>query len=643
MTAPHAAPRNRFGRARRPLAFATAAAALALTAAGFGSASSSASPRAHAAATLKGLYGSLPPAGTPTKGGTITFGQLTGSTPAYILPILPSAQASIYTIDFIQNQFLPLYNGPVGGVPEINYALSLAPAPTFSNGDKTVTIHLKPGFKWSNGQPVTADDVLFDIDLIEQAVKENPSNWSAFTPGYFPQSVSSVTEPNKSTIVINLKRSWNPSYFLNDQLQGAVFPMPSSAWNIAKTGGPHLNWRIPANAKAIYDYLGKQGASVATFGTNPLWKIADGPFVMSSFNPTNSSYVWKANPNYGGSPKPAFAQLSVETYTGITPEINALKTGALDISQIDFSQLPQVPSIRAAGYSVYGYGELGWFAALFNFKDATNHFNSIISQLYVRQALAHLVNQPAYVAGIFKGAGQVSYGPVPSIPPTPFTPADAVNTPYPFNPATAVSILKSHGWNVVPGGQTTCAKAGTGAGECGAGIPAGTPFKFTWFDIPASETPSSGLESDAFASEAKTAAGINVQIETKTFNFIIATYNDANPADAKYTNDWGVLNFGGFTDSYYPTTSSIFNTTGVYNTGAYNSPMANTLINNSVYGSDPKAVTKEASFLTQDLPGLFMPNGDYIFAVSKKVGGPADGFMSLTQQVDQPQYWYLTK
>jgi peptide/nickel transport system substrate-binding protein len=605
--------------------------------------SSAASPPAHAAAGLTGLYGSLPPVGTPTKGGTITYGQLTGSTPAWILPILPSAQASIYTQDFLDNQFLPLYNGPVGGTPEINYGLSLAPAPTFSNGNKTVTIHMKTGFKWSNGKPVTADDLLFDIDLIQQALKENASNWSAFTPGQFPQSVSSITEPNKSTLVINLKRSWNPSFFLNDQLQANIIPMPSTDWNIAKAGGPHLNWRTPSNAKSIYDYLAKQGGAVATFGTNPLWKIADGPFVMSSFNPTNSSYVWKANPSYGGSPKPAAAAISVETFTGITPLLNSLKTGALDIGQVDNSQLGQVPSLRSAGYSVFGYGELGWFAALFNFKDATNHFNSIISQLYVRQALARLVDQPAYLSGIFKNAGQLSYGPVPSVPPTPFTPANAVHTPYPFSPPAAVAELKAHGWKVVPGGQTTCAKAGTGAGECGAGIPAGTPFKFTWFDIPATETPASGLESDAFASEAKTAAGINIQVETKTFNYIISTYNDADPADAKYTNDWGVLNFGGFTDSYYPTTSSIFNTTGVYNTGAYNDPTANTLINNSVYGSDPKAVTKEASYLTTNLPGLFMPNNDYIFAVNKRIGSSADGFLALTQQVDLPQYWYVTK
>jgi len=47
-----------------------------------------------------------------------------------------------------------------------------------------------------------------------------------------------------------------------------------------------------------------------------------------------------------------------------------------------------------------------------------------------------------------------------------------------FSVSAAGSLLKSHGWNVVPGGSTTCAKPGTGPGECGAGIPAGTKLTF---------------------------------------------------------------------------------------------------------------------------------------------------------------------
>ena len=158
-----------------------------------------------------------------------------------------------------------------------------------------------------------------------------------------------------------------------------------------------------------------------------------------------------------------------------------------------------------------------------------------------------------------------------------------------------MSILKAHGWHVVPNGQTTCADAGTGANQCGAGIPKGTPISFPW----ATETEAAGpyvpLTDEAVTSEAKQAAGISIQLSQKTFNYIASNYNDADPSVAKYTNDWAVENFSGYTDSPYPTQNSIFNTGGSFNSGAYTDPKMDQLIHASVFGSDPAAVTKEAS------------------------------------------------
>ena len=82
----------------------------------------------------------------------------------------------------------------------------------------------------------------------------------------------------------------------------------------------------------------------------------------------------------------------------------------------------------------------------------------------------------------------------------------------------------------MPGGQTTCAKAGSGASECGAGIPKGTPIKFVWANQPESAAATGVLESEAFASEAKQAAGIDVTFQTKTFDFLTSNYNNQNPA-----------------------------------------------------------------------------------------------------------------
>ena len=92
----------------------------------------------------------------------------------------------------------------------------------------------------------------------------------------------------------------------------------------------------------------------------------------------------------------------------------------------------------------------------------------------------------------------------------------------------------------------------------------------------------------------------------KTFNYISTNFNDADPSVAKFTNTWAVENFSGYVDSPYPTQNSIFNTGGSFNSGAYTDPKMDQLINASVFGTDPNAVTKEASYETEALPGALL-------------------------------------
>lgn len=616
-------------------------ASLALSACG---GSSSSGNVASGSLSSPGQYGKLPPTGTPTHGGTITFGMLNGDTPNYIFPITPSANASTYNYAWQQVMYLPLYNNyAYGGSPGVNYSISLANKPVFSDGDKTVTITLKRGYKWSDGKPVDAQDLLFDIALIQQAVHESAANWGSFTPGYFPQSLQSANASGPYTVVLHLKQAFNPGFFLNDQLALDVNPLPSRDWNVASAGGPHLNWKVPANAKRIYDYLGKAGGQVGTFGSNPLWRISDGPFRLTKFSPVTASWTMQANASYGGTPKPHIDTLQGVTYTGITPMLNAMRTGSLDIGSVDFSQLTDVSSLKRQGYSVFGLPDFGWAGVIWNFNNTVHHFNKIIAQLYFRQVMAMLVDEPAIIAGIYHGAAGLAYGPIPSVPKTQFTPANAVKPPYPYNPKKAVAILKAHGWHVVPNGQTTCANPGTGANQCGAGIPKGTPISFPWATETEAAGPFVSLTDEAVTSEAKQAAGINIQLFQKTFNYIASNYNDADPSVAKYNNDWAVENFSGYADSPYPTQNSIFNTGGSFNSGAYSNPKMDKLIHNAVYGSNPNAVTQEASYETTELPALFLPNYDYIWAVSKRVGGTPASFLTLTQYGMYPQYWWVNR
>ncbi len=594
------------------------------------------------------LNGSLPKTGTPSNGGTITFGQISGQTPTSIWPMINGATCSTQTFYFVSNMYVPLYYGPVGAKPAIDEGLSAATLPQYSNNDRTVTINLKPGMKWSNGKPVDAQDVSFYIALLKAAIKESPANWCQYAPGEFPDNVTSWSVKGQNTIVLHLVKSVNPNWFTLNQLQttnGGVYPLPSQNWNVDSAGGQHItDWATnPADAKKIYDYLNKEGTTIADF-SSPLWKVVDGPFALKNFNVTNSSYSIVPNKSYGLSPKPRMSEVTFNTYTSSTAMLNSMESGSLDIGTLDAgTQLGAIPKLTSAGYSVFGGPGWGWFGGFINFKDTTDDFDKVVAQSYIRGVFAQLVDQKGIIQHVYHGWAVPAYGPVPSAPTSPYIPSNVTKAPWPFNPSQAVATLKAHGWDVKPGGQTTCAKAGTASNECGAGIPAGTPIKFVWANLPESTASTGVLESEAFASEAKQAAGINVSFVTKTFNFLTANYNNANPAAAKYVNDWAVNNYGGIFMNYYPTNDGLMSPGGALNMGSYNDPVATRLMAASVASSSTSAIAKEVAYFSKQYPIFYMPDQDWIMVVSNKVGGPANTFLTMTQQQYSPQALYLNK
>jgi peptide/nickel transport system substrate-binding protein len=621
-----------------------AIAAVVVSVTGAGSAKNTAktaasSIQAHPVAEYGTLVsGTVPKNGTPASGGTIVAGQLTGQTPTDIFPIINGATCSTDTFQFVADQYIPLYYGPKGGTPAIDSTLGAAEPAKFSDSDKTVTITIKPGLKWSDGKPVTGEDVAFDYYLLLAASKASPANFCQYaSPTLFPFNVKSVSYKG-ATVTMHLKSSVNPTWFIDNQLQdtnGGMYPLPSQDWNVTKSGQHVNDWATnPKDALSIYENLSNtNGAdSPKQFATSPFWKVVDGGFKLQSFNTTNDSYVLTPNPSYGLKPKPNFT-FEENTFTSSTALVDAMESGSVEIGQIDAgTQLPVIPTLTAKGFSVFGAPEWGWFGGFFNFKDTTDDFNKVVAQPYIRGVFAELTNETEIANDIYHGWAVPAYGPVASAPKSPYLTAASTKANYPYNPSKAVATLKAHGWSVKPGGETTCAKPGTGASECGAGIPKGTPIKFVWANQPESASATGVLESYAFGSEAKKAAGIDVTFQTKTFDFLTQNYNNQNPAAKKYQSDWGVNNYGGINSDYYPTQEGVMNTTGALNMGAYADPKANALMEKSTTSPSLSAIQAEVKYFAQQMPVLYMPVQDWITAVSNKVGGTTGGFMQMTQQ-----------
>ena len=462
---------------------ALALAVASITALAACSSSSSSTPSSTSTSSgsigLHGEFGNVPAEATGTQtAGTITVAEPPSSAPTWILPIVTGAANSVYTVPMFDYQmWRPLYWLVNGVEPKETPAMSLANDPTWSNGDKTVTFTLKSNYKWSNGQPITSQDVLFWWYEMKAALKESPANWAYYTPGLgIPDQVASISAPNSTTVQMNLTKSVNPTWFWQDEM-GAIQPMPAQVWAKSSASGPILNFTNPANATAIYNYLSAQSKSLSTYATNPLWQIVDGPYKLTSFDSTSGAFTMAPNPSYGGPHATKESNVSFVSFTSDAAEFNAVKAGKIDLGYVPLPDVPQVSSLTGT-YNEFGYSDFGWSYVAYNFKDTTGDFNNIIDKLYVRQATAHLEDQAGYIKAFFYGAGGEAYGPVPSIPQSPFTPANAMTNPYPFNPSSAEALLKDNGWSIVPNGTDTCVKPGTGAGECGAGIPAGT--KLEW-------------------------------------------------------------------------------------------------------------------------------------------------------------------
>lgn len=638
----------RRGAGRPPRAFVTVALPAALAAVALAGCGGGAHAKRHPRrpGNGPGIRGTLPAAGRPARGGTITVGQLAGQTPSDILPLIDSSSCTTSTLNFVQSQYLPLYAGPDGNAPAIDRQLSAAEPPRYSDGNRTVTIRLKPGLRWSDGKPVQAADVVFYLDLLRVALKASAGNWCQYSAGELPDNIASWAARGPRTVVLHLVHAVNPSWFTANQLQAVgagIYPLPSADWNVDAAGGAHItDWATnPGDALRIYEYLHAQGRDAGTFAANPLWRVVDGAFRLRDFNAASGAYDLVPNASYGLAPKPHASDIAVRTYSNPAALLRALESGALDIGPVDSgTQLGDIPRLRRTGHSVFGGPGWGWFGGVINFRDATDHFDRVIAQPYVRGVLAELVDQRAIIRRVYHGWAVPAYGPAPTAPRSPYLSAAATRAAWPFDPARAAATLRAHGWRVRPGGRTTCARPGTGAGECGAGIPAGTPIRLVWANVPSTTSPVGALESRIFAREARRAAGIVVSFVSGRFSFLTADYNDQNPAAGPYVNDWAVNNFGGVYTDYYPTQYGLLSPGGSLNLGAYADRHASRLMTASVAGADPGAISAEVAYLTRDYPVLYMPDQDWIMAVSRTIGGPRRAFQAMTQQQYLFQFLY---
>ncbi len=586
---------------------------------------------------------------------TVTFAEQIEDAPNFIFPYMSGEYYTTANITQFQYlMFRPLYWFGGHASVVLNTKLSLADAPVFSNNDKTVKITLK-GYTWSDGTPVDATDVMFWMNLW----KMKPTGYAGWFPGglSMPTSVTGVKITSPTTLTIKFDRSFNPHWLLYNELS-QITPLPlawtkaTSAATSGSAGCAKAAYGTDATAcKAVYTYLSEQSGynptkptskinALPTYSTNPLWKVVDGPWELTSFAPT-ADVVLKPNPAYSGTDKPKIKKFVEKPFTSTTAEFNALVSGTVDIGYLPFTEI-QSPAVKPAKpgapltagknnsrlttyvLTPFYAWQVRWFPFNFRSNGDTGNAGKIFAQLYIRQAMQRLVDQTLYVNRIYKGYGFPAYGPVPTLPKNPYTSAAELKNPYPYSLAAAKKLLSSHGWKVVPGGTSTCEKPGAGAGECGKGIKKGAKLSFALMYI-AGTTALRDLSTAEKSSWSE--AGINVSLSSGSVPTVVG---DMAPCpkgcswELNGTVDWTYL------PDIYPSGEEIFESGAGANNGLFTTAHDNTLIKaTDVSGTK---LTKYENYLEKELPVIWEPEPVTLYEVNKGLQGvtPLDPLTAFT-------------
>jgi peptide/nickel transport system substrate-binding protein len=619
--APQQHKQSRFRLRSKLVAMSSLVVALALAAAGCASSSSSGSATG----------------GKPIKGGTAVFALPPSATPTYIFPYIDSANiTNLNLFNFQGLMYRPLYWFGINGQPTVNNSLSLANPPVVSGTKVTITLK---HYMWSNGTPVTAQNVMFWLNM-ETAL---PQDYGAYTG--FPANVKDIKAVSPTEITMTMDKAYSPTWFQYNELS-QITPMPT-AWDRTASGPSHC------------DHDGQRLQGGLHLPRRPVQephqlrqrrrcgRIVDGPWKLSAFN-ADGHITYVPNKSYSGPVKPKLAQFQLAPFTTDTAEYSVLQSPSssskIDVGYVPTEDLAAKPAnatvgtnpIASKGYSMHALPIWGINYYVVNFQSTTGN-GPIIKQLYFRQALAYLMNQEAVIKGPLKGYGTATVGPVASAPVTQFlSPQGKQGDPFPFNSSKAKSLLSSHGWKVAPQGVTTC----TDPSKCGPGVKQGQQLKFNfpyatgtaWIDAEMTQ-----LQSNAAA------VGIKLNLEPKPFNQVTALAA-GNCVVAKIPCNWDMANWGGgwsFAPDYLPTGETLFKCGAIANSGGYCDKQNDSLIDTTLTNSSNQALYTWQDYLAPKLPVMWQPNADYaVYEINASLHGvwPLAPTLSLN-----PEDWYFTK
>ncbi len=213
-------------------------------------------------------------------------------------------------------------NFPIDGNCRITYEALLAYnqlsgelepmlADSYSSSEDKITVHLDPKAKWSDGTPVTVDDVLYTFKIDSILPTPRHGNWNF---------LSEITNDGNNNISFHFGKNKNPLIILNAIAETSILP------------------------KAVFEPL-VQGAksgknydmSRITAFKNDSMPVVSGPYNIKTYSP--DQIVLVRNDNYWGNykfggKKPSPKYIIHSLYNGNNHFNSAMTKGNLDISSV---------------------------------------------------------------------------------------------------------------------------------------------------------------------------------------------------------------------------------------------------------------------------------------------------------------------
>ena len=298
----------------------------------------------------------------PTAGGTLTEGVI--GLPRFINPILAISDSD-------RDLTALIYSGLVKATPKGTLVPDLAESYTISPDGRTYTFVLKSDLKFHDNTPITADDVVFTIETVQDPYLKSPKR-----PSWEGVKVEKV---NDLEIRLTLKQPYSP--FLENATLGII---PKHIWN----------------------NIGPEEFPFGQFNIEP---VGSGPYKLESIDRNSSGipvdYRLKAFENYTFG-KPLINKLVVRFFQNSAALAEAYENGTIQ-SMASISP-KQASSIRDTGGRIEGTPLQRIFAVFFNESHAP-----VLANKEVRLALLTATDKRAIVQNVLNGEGIVIDSPIP--------------------------------------------------------------------------------------------------------------------------------------------------------------------------------------------------------------------------------------